>query len=151
MDTPTHSQPNGSGDHDMIEEVRADIVEINQGGAGLVQAESVSINQGGAQVVETKNLSITQGGVLSANAETANLEASGAAVLNAETVHLKSASSLFTVADTVESDSGSRIGILLAGTIEGDPNVRMDARTAALIGLSAAVTLFVLKRLFSRS
>jgi hypothetical protein len=43
------------------------------------------------------------------------------------------------------------IGVLLAGTIEGAPDVKIDARTAAVIGAVGAITLYILKRVFSRS
>jgi hypothetical protein len=71
-------------------------------------------------------------------------------MISADTVHLDSSRSLVVIADTLKSKD-SRILILLAGTIEGAPDVKIDARTAAAIGAGAAVTLFILKRVFSRS
>jgi len=142
---------NGSGEYEVLEEVRAETVEISQGGAGLIQAESVSITQGGAQVVETKSFEITQGGAVSVSTETASLDASAAVLVSADTVQLNSAGVAIVVADTLEADRGSRIGILLAGTIEGNPKVGIDARTAAIVGVCGAATLFVLNRLLRRS
>jgi len=142
---------NGSGEYEVLDEVRAETVEISQGGAALIQADSVSITQGGAQVVEAKSFKITQGGAVSVSTETANLEASAAALVSANTVQLNSAAAAIAITDTLHADSGSRIGILLAGTIEGDPKVGFDARTAAIIGVCAATTMFVLNRLFRRS
>jgi hypothetical protein len=142
---------NGSGEYEVLEEVRAETVEISQGGAALIHADSVSITQGGAQVVETRSLSIIQGGALSVTTETASFESSAAALISADTVQLSSAAAAVAIADNLQADSGSRIGILLAGTIEGEPDVGIDARTAALVGVCAATTLFILNRLFRRS
>lgn len=142
---------NGSGEYEVLEEVRAETVEISQGGAALIQADSVSITQGGAQVVETKSFAITQGGAVSVSTETASLDSSAAVLVSADTVQLNSAGVAIAVADTVRADRGSRIGILLAGTIEGNPKVGIDARTAAIVGVCGATTLFVLNRLLRRS
>ena len=71
-------------------------------------------------------------------------------MISADTVHLDSSRSLLTIADTVDSKN-SVIGVLLAGTIEGAPDVKIDARTAAVIGAVGAITLYILKRVFSRS
>jgi hypothetical protein len=42
----------------------------------------------------------------------------------------------------------SRIALLLGGTVEGRPDIAVDARVAAIIGASAVITLFILRRLF---
>lgn len=145
------SPNNGSRGYDVLEEVRAETVEISQGGAGVVQAESVSITQGGAQIVETKSLSISQGGAVSVTTETASLDASAAALVSANTVDLNSSGAAIVITDTLQADRASRIGVLFAGTIEGNPKVGVDARTAAIVGVCAATTLFILNRLFRRS
>lgn len=145
------SHPNGSGEYEVLEEVRAETVEISQGGAALIQADSVSITQGGAQFVETKSLAISQGGVVSVSTETANLDASAALLVSADNIQLNSGAAAIAIADTLKADRGSRIGILLAGTIEGNPKVGLDARTAAIVGVCGAATLFALNRLLRRS
>jgi hypothetical protein len=142
---------NGSGEYEVLEEVRAERVEISQGGAALIQADSVSITQGGAQVIETKSFAITQGGAVSVSTETASLDSSAAVLVSADTVQLNSGAAAIAISDTLRADRGSRIGILLAGTIEGNPKVGIDARTAAIVGVCGATTLFVLNRLFRRS
>ena len=144
------AHPNGSGEYE-LQEVRAETVEISQGGAALIQADSVSITQGGAQFVETKALTITQGGAVSVSAETANLDASAALLVSANDIQLNSGAAAIAVADTLKADANSRIGILFAGTIEGTPKVGFDARTAAIVGVCGATTLFVLNRIFRRS
>jgi hypothetical protein len=40
--------------------------------------------------------------------------------------------------------------MLLAGTVDGRPDVKIDARLAAIIGASFAVTLFALRRILGR-
>ena len=141
---------NGNEDTNFEESVSADHVTITQGSAALVEANTVEINQGGAQAVETKELSISQGGAMVVEAEHAEFTMSGAGVVNADRVELNSASAAVTIADTLVADETSTIGMLFAGTIEGEPNVRLDVRSAAAFGAAFAVSLFILRRLFGR-
>ena len=135
---------------EVIEEVRAEHVTISQGGANHVEAVSVEVNQGGIQALEAESVSISQGGALMVDAADAHFTMSGAGLLTGDTVHLKSGGAGAVVADTVHAEPGSMIGVLFAGTIEGTPDVKVDARTAAALGAGFAVTLFVLRRLFKR-
>lgn len=141
---------NGHGEFEVIEEVRADSVNITQGGAGHVEATTVDITQGGAQVINAEQLSVTQGGALVAEAGDADFTMSGAGFLTADNVEFKSSGAGIVVADTFKADGKSVIGFLFAGTIEGEPDVKVDARTAAISGAAFAVVLFVLRRLFTR-
>ncbi len=71
-------------------------------------------------------------------------------MVNADTADINASIAGFVVSDVVKA-KGSTIGVLFAGTIEGEPNVKVDARTAAAMGAAAAITYVILKRLFSRS
>lgn len=143
-------EPTDAPDFEVLDEVIADTVEIKQAGAALVQATTVSVTQGGIQSVEAKDVSLTQGGAFAVSTENIDLSNSGAGLISAETVNLKNSNSMFTVTDTVNAKE-SVIGVLLAGSIEGTPDVKFDARSAAAFGAGAAVALFVLRRLFRRS
>ena len=50
------------------------------------------------------------------------------------------------IASTVNAKD-SKIGLLLAGSVEGRPDIAVDARVAAIIGAAAVLTLFILRRM----
>lgn len=143
-------EPTDTPDFEIHEEVIADTVEITQAGAALVQADTVSVTQGGAQSVEAKEVSISQGGAFVVTAEHVDVSEGGAAIISAGTARLKNSYNAFMVTDTVEAEQ-STIGVVLAGNIEGSPDVKVDARTAAAFGAGAAIALFILRRMFRRS
>jgi hypothetical protein len=72
---------------------------------------------------------------------------SGAAVVVAEEAVIDRGVAGLVVASNVRADD-SKIGLLLAGSVEGRPDIAVDARVAAIIGISAMLTLFILRRLF---
>ncbi len=146
-DNTTHD---GEGVEEIIEDLRAEHVTIAQGGAGRIEAGVVEITQGGAQTIEAENVSLSQAGAFTVESTTAEVSMSGVGFLTTDTVTLRSGGAGVVIADTVKAESGSVIGVLFAGTIEGDPNVRVDFRAAAAAGAGFAVALFVLRRLFGR-
>jgi hypothetical protein len=133
-----------------LEDVSADHVTISQGGAARVEATSVEVNQGGIQAVEAQSVTISQGGAFVVDAENAILTMSGAGLLTGDNISLQNAGAGVVIADTFKAEDDSVIGFLLAGSIEGNPNVRVDARSAAAFGAALAMTLFILRRLFRR-
>jgi hypothetical protein len=72
---------------------------------------------------------------------------SGVAVIVAEEATMNHTSAGLVVASKINAKN-SRIALLLGGTVEGRPDIAVDARVAAIIGASAVVTLFILRRLF---
>ncbi len=146
-DSTTHD---GEGIEEIIEDLRAEHVTIAQGGAGRIEADVVEITQGGAQSIEADNVSLSQAGAFTIESTTADVTMSGVGFLTTDTVTLRSGGAGIVVADTVKAESGSVIGFLFAGTIEGDPNVRIDFRSAAAAGAGFALALFVLRRVFGR-
>jgi hypothetical protein len=137
-------------DFEIHEEVVAEVVEINQAGAALVKAESVTVTQGGIQSVEAKDVAITQGGAFVVTAEKFKVTRGGAAIVSSQRAKLDHSINAFMVTDTVDARD-SVIGLVLAGNIEGSPDVKVDARSAAAFGAGAVVALFILRRIFKRS
>jgi hypothetical protein len=142
--------PGDEGVEEIIEDLRAEHVTIAQGGAGRIEAGVVEITQGGAQTIEAENVSLSQAGAFTIESTTADVNMSGVGFLTTDTVTLRSGGAGVVIADTVKAETGSVIGVLFAGTIEGDPNVRVDFRAAAAAGVGFAVALFVLRRVFRR-
>lgn len=133
-------------DFDIVEEVHGEIVEITQGGAGVVQATTVNVTQGGIQTATTENLTISQGGVAMVETTDASVTMGAVGFLTADNVALSSSGAAITVADTVKADDKSTIGVLFAGTIEGNPTIAVDGRKAVVAVAAFAVVLMVLKR-----
>lgn len=148
MDDSTNHDDEGV--EEIIEDLRAEHVTIAQGGAGRIEAGVVEITQGGAQTIEADNVSLSQAGAFTIDSTTADVNMSGVGFLTTDTATLRSGGAGVVIADTVKAEAGSVIGVLFAGTIEGDPNVRVDFRTAAAAGAAFALSLFVLRRLFGR-
>jgi len=72
---------------------------------------------------------------------------SGVGLASADTVVLNSAAAAIAVADTVQAKN-STIGLLFAGTVEGDPDIKVDARRALIFGGALLATTIILKRIF---
>ncbi len=143
-------ETNGDAGYQVHDEVKAEHVTITQGGAAVVEADTVEVTQGGIQAAQANTLSISQGGAMIVETEVAELTMSGAGVLSADRVELTSAGAGIAIADTLVADDKSTIGFLFAGTIEGQPDVKIDARAAAAFGAGLAVALFLLSRIFGR-
>lgn len=139
---------NESGNGQVLEDVTAEHVTVTQGGANRVEATTVEVNQGGAQSVQAETVTISQGGAFGIETTTADLTMSGAGFIAGDTITVSQGGAGVVVADTLKAEAGSIIGVLFAGTIEGNPEVKVDARTAAAFGAGFAIAAFVLRRLF---
>lgn len=115
------------------EAVRAEHVEINQGGATSIDAQTVSITQGGAARVRANQLSVSQGGVALARTGTLSLGEGGSA--------------LAVVADEVTIDAGGRVVLLLARNASGDVRPLLDLPSALAIGAGIGLAITLLRRL----
>jgi hypothetical protein len=121
------SAPAGSMEH-----VRAERVEISQGGAGIVTADSVTISQGGAGRVSATDVTISQGGV--GMARTANLS-------------LRDRSGAFAVvADEASFSDNATAFLLIARTATGTVRAVIDWRAAAAFGAAFAIVRALLRR-----
>lgn len=103
------------------ETVRADHVDVRQGGAARIEAQTVSINQGGASRIDARDVSVTQG---------------GAGLIRTDNIRLGQASSAFAViTGRAEVAPGSQVFVLVARETSGDVRPVLDWRGAlALVG-----------------
>ena len=115
------------------EAVRADHVEIKQGGANSVEAHTVSITQGGAGQVRADEVSVSQGGVGIARAGKLSLAAG--------------ASAFAVLADDATVDGGANVFMLLARSTSGDVRPLIDVRSALAIGAGFGLAVSLLRRL----
>jgi hypothetical protein len=114
------------------EHVRAEHVEISQGGAGTIEATTVSLQQGGAVRVRAREMSVAQGGVVVARTDNLRLQAesSGFAI----------------VADQATIEPGANVFMLIARNATGDMRPVLDWRAAAAFGVAIGAVLALLRR-----
>ena len=113
-------------------DIRAEEVNLSQGGANLIEAKKVSITQGGAANVRAEEISISQGGV--ALARTRNLTIA------------ENASSLLVVADKATVEDGASVFLLVAGSAAGDVRPALDWRSALALGAGFALVMSLIRR-----
>ena len=114
--------------------VRAEHVEISQGGAAMVTADTVTITQGGAGRVQAGQLSISSGGVGFARADELTLGSGAMAVA--------------VVASQATLSGSARTVVLLAGRADGPVTATVDTRSAIAFGAAFAFVYALLRRIF---
>ena len=121
------TEPTAVGEH-----VRAEHVEISQGGAGTIEATTVSLQQGGAGRVSAHELSVAQGGVGMARVDNLRLESdSGAFAIIADEAHVASDANVF---------------VLIARNVTGDVRPLLDWRAVAAFGAALVGAVALLRR-----
>jgi hypothetical protein len=115
-----------------MEAVRADHVEISQGGANSIDAQTVSITQGGAGQIRADQVTISQGGVGLARAGKLSISGGGAFAI---------------LSDNANIESGANVFMLLARKASGDVKPLLDLRSALAIGAGFAIASWALRRL----
>jgi hypothetical protein len=137
-DSPTtFEQPptNGldtNGADDMSGAVRADHVDIRQGGANSVEATTVTLTQGGAGRIQADDVSISQG---------------GAGLVQTDSLRLEEGGSAFAVlAGEATISEGASIFMLLSRSVSGSVRPVLDWRAAAAFGAGFGVAIALLRR-----
>jgi hypothetical protein len=117
------------------EDVVADVVNIQQGGAQNVRADKVTVSQGGIAHAESRFIDVTEGGIAVAMGENVTISGGGAAVVAADNVKMSESVAVFVAANTI---SGDNVKILV------------DVRAAAFFALIFGAITGVLKLLMRR-
>ena len=113
-------------------EVRAERVEIKQGGAGRVDATTVTVEQGGVGRVHAQDVTVTMGGV---------------GLAQTESLQLGQGANAFAVsADDANVSDGGSVFLLIARHASGNIRPVLDWRAAAAFGAGFALVLRVLRR-----
>jgi hypothetical protein len=112
-------------------DVRADHVEITQGGANSVHARTVSIQQGGAGQVRAGQLTVTQGGVAVARTERIEIGEGGGAFA--------------VIADQATINPGGNVVLLIGRSVSGDVRPVLDGRAATIIGGGLVLAALLLR------
>lgn len=114
------------------EDIRAERVEISQGGASNIDAHTVSITQGGAGQVRADEVSVSQGGIGLARAGRLSVGAGGTAFA--------------VLADEASVESGANVLMLLARSTSGEVKPLIDLRSAIAIGAACGLVVAILRR-----
>lgn len=156
--------------------VRADKVEITQGGATNVEADIVSVNQGGLTNVNARTVEVRQGGIAYANADDITVNMGGVALARADRIsvelgglgvsfareaHLTQGAARSVVAQEVRIDQGlvgtllagrvkfdrpSGVLMLIAGRVEGPVKAVLDWRAAIAFGAAFGLLWGIVRR-----
>jgi hypothetical protein len=112
--------------------IRADVVNLNQGGASTIEAKTVSITNGGAANVRAEELSITNGGVALARTGSLTIKQGG--------------SSFLALADNAEVEEGGSVFLLVAKSTSGGVRPMLDWRAALAVGAGFGLALSLIRR-----
>ena len=124
------AQTNGS---EAVEEV-PQVVNIKDGGAGVIKGETVSVRDGGAGIIQGKEIEMQDGGGMVVVADSMSIKEGGGAVLVANQADL----------------TNSTVGLLFAKQVKGDPKVFVDSKAAITFVAALGILLVGLKLLFGR-
>jgi hypothetical protein len=156
--------------------VRAEKVEITQGGATSVEADAVSVSQGGLTNVNARTVEVRQGGIFHAQADDVTVNMGGIALARADRVnvelgglgfalareaHLSQGAARTVVAQDVRIDQGlvgtllagqvtfdrpSGVLMLIAGRVDGPVRAVLDWRSALAFGVAFGLIWGVVRR-----
>lgn len=156
--------------------VRAEKVEITQGGAANVDADAVSVNQGGITNVNARTVGVRQGGIAYAHADDITVNMGGVALARADRVNvelgglgisfaremrLTQGAARSVVAQDVRIDQGlvgtmvagratfdrpSGVFMLIAGRVDGPVKALLDWRSALAFGAAFGLLWGIVRR-----
>jgi hypothetical protein len=112
-----------------------------------VRAENVNLSQGGVQCIEASSVSISQGGAGQVRAESMTVEQGGVGLARTGSLTLQSGASAFAVvADQATVDQGSNAFLVVSRSFSGDTKPTIDWRSAAAFGAGFALVLSIFRR-----
>lgn len=126
-ETPTSPQ--------IQEEVVAEVVNIEQGGAQTVKAQTVTVVQGGIAHAEASHIEVKEGGIAVAMGEIVTVSEGGVFIAAADTVKMTDSMAVFVAASEI---SGENVKVII------------DARAAAFFALIFGAVVGVIKFLLRR-
>lgn len=124
-------------------------VPEGQDANGDIRAENVNLSQGGARDIQATTVSITQGGAAQVHAEQMTLSQGGAAIVHADNFTLNDGGTAFAVmADQANINEGSNVLVLLAGEVHGDASPLLDWRSALALAGGLVLAWRLTRRIF---
>jgi hypothetical protein len=146
---------------ELDEPIRADVIQVTQGGIETASADAIDIHQGGILRATAKDIAVSTGGVLLARADTVSLDRGvlGAAI-GSETRVTQSYARLVGSGESTIDQSAvgaliggrvtlrqpSAVGILIAGRVDGTVRPVLDWRGALALGAMIGLLVGILRR-----
>jgi len=141
----THADEGSPALTDPLGDAMAD-ADGNQS-TGTVRADHVELTQGGAQSIEATTVNVSQGGAGRINAEEVSIRQGGAGLVQTESLQLQEGASVFAVlADEATVAEGASVFMLFARSVSGGVRPILDWRAAAALGAGFGIVFAVLRR-----
>lgn len=143
-------------------------VNMERSGADYVQAQKSFLTNSGAREIHSDSTKLSQSGVLTLHADSVEMKQSSSVITNATDVTMDQSRIGIAVAEKVQMNESSNVGILTAGDIDAEGDVRsfmmisgnvkaggnvtttLDTTTAGIAAVVFAIALVLFGRLFGR-
>ena len=114
-----------------------------------VVAETVTIQQGGAKSVKATTVQVMEGGIAMADAESIEVGSGGIALAKGGDITVKGGGVAVAIGQKVELDNASAV-LVVAREVSGDAKILIDLRAALLFGAVLGVVIGAIKFLAGR-
>lgn len=143
-------------------------VNMERSGADYVQAQKSFLTNSGAREIHSDSSKLNQSGVLTLNADSVEMKQSSSVITNATDVTMIQSRIGIAVAEKVHVNESSNIGVLTAGDVKAEGDIRsflliggsvkaggnvtttMNATTAGMAAAVFAIALVIFSRIFGR-
>lgn len=113
-----------------------------------IRAENVNLSQGGVQSIEASTVTLSQGGAGQVRADEMTVEQGGVGLAHVKTLKLGDGASAFAVlADEATVEEGSNAFLVVSRTVNGEVRSAVDWRAALAFGAGLGLALSILRRL----
>lgn len=143
-------------------------VNMERSGADYVQAQKSFLTNSGAREIHSDSSRLSQSGVLTLNADSVEMKQSSSVIANATDITMNESRIGIGVAEKVEMNQTSSVGVLTAGDVQAQGDIRsflliggnvkaggnvtttMDGATAGIAAAVFAIALVLFGRLFGK-
>lgn len=162
----------GEGESQLIDADKSSVhalqVNMERSGADYVQAQKSFLTNSGAREIHSESSRLNQSGVLTLNADSVEMKQSSSVVAQAKEISLHQSRILVGAADKMDIHEDSQFGVLAAGDIDAQGDVRsflmvagnvkaggnvvttMNATTAGVAAAVFAAAIVLFSRLFGK-
>ncbi len=126
-----------------VSHVSGDTVRVSQSRVDVLHATQAELQQATIRQAQAEHLQARQSVIVSLRADQASLEASSIVYAQAGALSVHNGQVLAAQADQVQIQGG-HVGLLIAGRVEGEVQVLLSWREAAIAGLIAGTVSAIL-------
>lgn len=162
----------GEGDAQLLDSDKSSVhalqVNMERSGADYVQAQKSFLTNSGAREIHSDSAKLTQSGVLTLHADTVEMKQSSSVIANAKEITAHESRLGIATAETMHLNDSSNVGLLTAGNVDAQGDVRafmvvggsvkaggnvtstLDSTTAGIAAAVFAFALVVFAKLLGR-